>query len=205
MAKKPEKFSLSKLADAMKLNSLTLWVKDIAGIFNFRKLIMYGIILSLVLGVGYYRGYQNRPIKIDLGYNKEAIIEINAQKDYIHIQKNGNVFIKNRKGKVLKQIAIKDIPNLKKILSPFALELKPFVMIGGGLNQHGDRQIEVGVGLQIARAWHLALDVILTTCPAIYTGVSYQITENCYVGGAIGKSLKNFRDTRGIIYLKWKF
>ena len=198
-----ENFDWGKFFSGFQLFNPVSWGKRLVSVFW--NLVVYGVIIAVIMGFGYYSGYRNRPIKIDLGYNKEAVIEINAQKDYIHIQKDGNVFIKNKEGKILKQIAIKDVPNLQKALIPFGLDLKPFVLAGYSSGLKGDGQLEGGIGLQIAHAWRLALDAFITTCPAVYAGISYQVTDNFYVGGALGRSLRDFDDVRGIIYMKWRF
>lgn len=201
-----ENFSWSKFWEGMLagLNPI-LWVKDIVSLFNIRKLIIYAIIIAGVMAFGYYKGYQNRPLQVKLAYGREAKIEINSDHDYMHITESGNVYIKDKNGNIIKQITTKDIPALQKTLAPFALTLKPFVLAGGSINPDGQGNFEGGIGVQIARAYRFALDVFVTSFPAVYTGVSYQLTDNCYAGIGVGKSLKDFSDTRGIIYIKWKF
>ena len=127
-----EKFSWSKFKKIFNLGSGVEWIKSIKEIVDLRKLIIYLIIGSLFFGYGWYRGKLNLPINISLKYGKEVKIEINEEKDYLHIDKSGNVWIKDEEGDILKQIKAKDIPGLKRILAPIGLQLEPFVLIGGG-------------------------------------------------------------------------
>ena len=199
-----ETFQPAKLVEGFALFNHVLWAKRLVS--AFWNIIIYGVIILIILGVGYYNGHSNKPVAINLGYGKEAIIELNKDGDYIHIEKNGAVYVKSKDGKILKQVSVKDIPNLQKVLSPFALELKPFVMVGGSYGtRDGQMQLEAGVGVQFARLWRVTLDAFITTFPAAYIGTSYQLTDNCFVGVAVGKSLRDFEDTRGIVYLKWRF
>lgn len=200
-----EHFDSKKFLKGFILTDPVLWTKSIFEIIDLRKFIIYGLIATMILGFGYYSGWQNRPVKIDVGYNKEVIIEINADKDYLHIDKQGNVFVKDKTGKILKQISVKDIPNLKKMLAPYGFQLKPFIMCGASYGTGGNGGLEAGVGVSFFRAWKMELDTFITTHPAIYVGASYMITDSSGIGIAVGKSLKDFDDTRAMVYYKWKF
>ena len=199
-----EKFSWSKFKKIFSLGSKVEWIKDISSLSNLRKLIIYVIIGGLFFGYGWYRGKLNLPINIPLKYGQQIKIEINTDKDYLHIDKKGNVWIKDRKGDVLKQIKAKDIPGLRKILSPVGLQLHPFILVGGGYGID-DREIEleVGAGVSLIRIWKVNLDAFLTN-RGVYGGVSYRLTENSSVGAGIGKGWKK-REYRGLIYYKWNF
>jgi len=202
---KQEKFNNSKFIQGFfSLTSPVLWIKDLANIFNIRKILIYGAIILAVLAYGYYIGYKNRPINIDLGYGKEVIMVLGEEQ--IHITKNGQVFLENVKtGKVVKQIAVKDIPNLKSKLSAWGFQLKPILVGGYSIGTSGEATGEVGVGISFFRYWKMQAEAFITSHPAIYVGTSYNITENSGVGLAIGKSLKDFNDTRIIIYGRINF
>jgi len=199
-----EKFSWSKFKKIFSLGSGVEWIKSIKEIIDLRKLIIYLIIGGLFFGYGWYRGKLNLPINIPLKYGQQIKIEINTDKDYLHIDKKGNVWIKDRKGDVLKQIKAKDIPGLRKILSPVGLQIHPFILVGGGYGID-DREIEleVGVGASLIRVWKVNLDAFLTN-RGVYGGVSYKLTQNSGIGCGVGKGWKK-REYRGIIYYKWNF
>ena len=157
-----------------------------------------------VLAYGYYIGYRGRPVKVDLGYGKEVVMVLGEEQ--IHITKDGKVFLEDVKtGKTVKQIAVKDIPNLKSKLSAWGFQLKPIVVAGASYGTGGEGTLEVGAGVSFFRFYKMQLDAFITTHPAVYVGTSYNITENTGVGLAVGKSLKDFNDTRIIIYGRVNF
>jgi hypothetical protein len=197
-----ESFSWSKFWDAFKLNNGVLWIKDIVSIFNFRKLIIYVLILGTVLGFGYYKGYQNRPIKVALQYGKEAIIKLQNQQ--LHIDKDGNVYLEDLKGKVIKQISVKDMSNLKAQLMPYGFQMKVIGVAGIGIGQKDKTpQGEVGVGMSWFRAWKAQLDLFATNL-GVYQGISYNITDNAGLGIGAGTGYQ-FNDGRVIIYGRIRF
>jgi len=179
-----------------------LWLKDIVSIFNVRKIIIYLIIAGLIFSIAYTKGLGEKPINVKLGWGKEAFIEINSNKDYLHIDKNGNVWVKDKDGKILKQIKAKDIQGLKAQLAPLGLQLKPFVLGGYGYGSSGG-SIEAGVGVSFLRVWKANLDAFLTN-RGIYGGVSYKLTDNSGLGLGIGHGWQR-NEYRAIIYYKFQF
>ena len=158
-----------------------LWLKDISSLFNLRKIVIYLLIVAGIFIYGYVKGKSNLPVSVKLGYGKEAVIEINADKDYLHIDKNGNVWVKDKDDNVLKQIKAKDIPTLKGYLAPYALQLKPIFVAGGSAGASGTGA-EIGAGFSFARLWKMNLETFITSYPAVYLGTSYSISDNSGIG-----------------------
>ena len=198
-----EKFSWKKLSKAFKLFDGVEWAKDISSLFNLRKLILYTLILSSIFGYGYWKGNQNVPVKIDLGYGKEAIIKLEKNRN-LYIAKDGKVYLQDKDGNTLNQISVKDVPGLRKKLSAFGLQLEPILVFGASSSIDGDGKGEVGVGFSLVRFYRMKLDTFITSHPAIYLGSSYKLTENSSIGIGIGTSLERY-EKRGIIYYSIKF
>jgi len=177
------------------------WSKDIVGILNIRKLIIYTIILISVAVYFYIQGRSTKPVMIDIGCGKEAIIEINEEGDQLYIDKSGYVWIRNKEGKVLKQINAKDIQGLKAKLSPIGFQLVPIGIMGAGVGESG-AGFEVGGGISFFRYWKMELETFLTN-RGIYLGTSYQITDNSGIGLGVGKGY--IGDNRIILYYRWRF
>lgn len=199
-----EKFDWKKFKSGfLTVRDPVLWVKDFYHFFNVRKLLVYLIILGVFYGVGYYKAIQQKPVYFDVSYGKE--IEIKLDGHYLHIYKNGEVWVEEN-GEKIKRITVKDIPELKKKLSPFGIDIKPIAIIGGGI---GDNKFEGegGAGLQLLRYWKGRLDTFLTN-KGIYLGLSYKLDfknllNNSAVGVGIGKGYSG--DDRVIIYWRFNF
>ena len=177
------------------------WAKDFVGLFNIRKLTIYMLILSCIFAYGYWKGNQNIPVNIDLGYGKEARIDINGE--YLYIDKEGNVYLKDTKtDKIIKQISVKDVPALKRKLAPIGLQFEPVFVIGSGF---GDKGVEgeAGVGFSWLRYWKWRLDSFITNRGIYPLGTSYQITDNSGIGLGVGKGWEG--DNRVILYYRFKF
>jgi len=179
-----------------------LWLKDIVSLFNMRKLTIYGLIIGVIFAYGYWKGLQNKPVNVKLGYGKEAYIKLNGES--LHIAKDGNVYIEDTKtGEIIKQIKVKDIKGLRARLAPYGLQLKPFAVVGGSVGLSGKAGIEAGAGVSFARMWKMNLDAFITNL-GVYLGTSYKLTENSGVGIGVGHGWQK-DDIRGIIYYKWEF
>lgn len=176
-----------------------LWVKDIISLINLRKLIIFGVIFSMV----YWWGMQGKPITMDIGYGKEAYIRLNG--NFLHIDKKGLVYLEDKNGTKLKQISVKDIPALRRKLAPIGIEFKPIAVLGYGF---GDRQhgFEGGVGLSLIRYWQWRLETFVTQ-RGIYVGTSYKLTkykmENSAIGMGVGKGWRG--DNRIMLYFRMEF
>ena len=177
-----------------------LWLKDISSIFNIRKIIIVLLIIAGFFSYGYFKGTGNRPVSVKLRYGKEAYINLNGEN--LHIDKNGNVYLEDSKGNILKQIKAKDMKGLRGRLAPLNLQLKPFILAGYGTGLTGDSSMEFGGGVSFFRIWKANVDAFLTNKGA-YGGVSYKLTDNSGIGAGVGRGWKG--DSRGIIYYKFEF
>ena len=200
-----EQFQMAKFAKGFDLLNPVLWVKSIFEIIDLRKFIIYAVIVGCVLVYGYNTGYQNRPVSVNLGYGKEAIINL-GNGEYMHITKEGEVHIQPtadpKDPTILRSIKIKDIPNLAKILSPIGLQFRPIIVVGYGVGTGGDNGLEVGAGVSFFRYWKMRLDAFATQ-KGVYLGTSYQITDSAGIGIGAGVGYKG--DTRVIVYGSIKF
>lgn len=197
-----EQVSSKKFTSGMlSLFNPVLWLKDIFSIFNVRKLIIYALIFGFVASYFYVQGRGSKPVKIDIGYGKEAILELNEKGEYVHIAKNGSVYYKDKDGNILKQLTVSDIPGLKKKLVPVGFQLKPVGIMGTGFGLDG-LAVEGGAGISFLRYWKMEFEAFLTN-RGIYLGSSYKITDNSNIGLGVGKGYKG--DNRMILYYRWKF
>jgi len=197
-----EKVSGKKFTNSMlNLFNPVLWLKDIFSLFNVRKLIIYAFIFGFVASYFYVQGRGSKPVKIDIGYGREAILEVNEQGDHVYIDKKGFVYFRDKDENILKQLSVADIPGLKKKLAPVGFQLKPIGVMGAGFGLEGG-VFEGGVGISFLRYWKLELETFLTN-RGIYLGSSYKITDNSNIGLGVGKGYKG--DNRMILYYRWKF
>jgi hypothetical protein len=195
-----EKFSGQKLTTGMlKVNNGVLWAKDIASIFNLRKLIIIGVIIGCIYGYGWYMGTQGNPVHFDMR-GKEATIQLNEH--YLKIEKDGTAKVVDKDGKVLKTIKVKDIDGLRQALRPYGFKLEPIVVAGGSLGESG-AGFEGGVGLSWFKWYKTNLDSFLTSRGLYPLGVSYSITDNSGIGLGAGVGFKG--DKRIVLYYKWRF
>ena len=177
------------------------WAKDFIGLFNVRKLVLYGIILITVATYFFVQGKKGLPVKVDIGYGKEAIIEINKEGDHLYIDKKGYVYIRDKNNDILKQVSVKDIPGLKAKLAPIGFQMQPIFVGGVGLGLEGATG-EVGAGVSFLRYWKMQLEAFLTQ-KGVYVGSSYKITDNSGAGLAFGKGWKG--DARMMFYYRFNF
>jgi len=207
-----EVFSWKKFRNGMfNLFSSVEWAKSLKEMFDLRKLTVFLLIASSIFAFAWYQGRMGAPVKVDLGHGKEAYIRLNG--DFLHIDKNGYIFIEDKFGNKKKQIALKDIPNLKKKLAPIGLEFTPIAVVGAGMGTSGEGAIEAGAGVSFFRFWRWRLETFITSYPAIYLGTSYKLDgvglKNSRVGVGVGKGFKDWKfdqsDTRAIIYFAVEF
>jgi hypothetical protein len=132
-----------------------LWMKDIASIFNLRKIIIYLTIIAIVFGgvyaYGLYKGKLGTPVTIGLDYGKEIMIDI-GKGLFLHIQKDGKVHVQDsaddKTAKIVKEIKVGDIAQLRKELKPYGFDLKLFAAAGGSLGEK-KTGFEGGIGLEV--------------------------------------------------------
>jgi hypothetical protein len=177
------------------------WAKDIIGLLNVRKLVLYALILGSVAVYFYVQGKGETPIRTNINYEEELNINLNGE--YLHKPKFSNdIYIKDTEtGKIIKQLKAKDIQGLKKKLSPIGFELQPIFMGGIGIGESGVEG-EVGAGVSFFRYWKMQLEAFLTN-HGIYVGTSYSITDNSGAGIGVGKGYRG--DDRIILYYRFNF
>ena len=191
----------------------TLWAKDIVSLFNVRKLIIYVVIIAGVFFYAYSVGNQNVPVLVDIGYGREAIVNL-GNGEYMWIKKTGEVLIIDKanpdKAKVLRVIKIKDLGALKGKLSAIGFQFQPIAVVGYGLGLKGDGGIETGIGVSFFRYWRGSVEAFLTQ-KGVYVGTSYRLDrlhlDNTSIGIAVGKGYQDFLgdDYRVMIYGSIKF
>jgi hypothetical protein len=198
--KKEEPVNITKLRTGMlSLANPVLWLKDLAGLLNIRKLIIYALIIGGIYGYGYIKGVKGKPVHFDMR-GKEATIKLNEH--FLHILPDGTAQVEDKDGKVLKRIAVKDIPELKKALMPIGIDIKPFFTAGYGASMNGTSGMEAGVGTSLFKFYKVHLDTWLTN-GGIYLGADYRLTDNF---GAIIGAGKGFEgDNRIYLGGKWNF
>lgn len=197
----PEPFIWSKFKKIFSIASGGEWAKSIKEIIDIRKFIIYSVIISSIFAYGWYRGIQNTPVKVNIGYGQEAKIEL-TEGNYLHIDKDGTVRYRDKSGNIIKKISVKDIPGLRKKLAPIGLQFEPIVVVGAGMGADGASG-EGGVGISWLRYWKWKVDSFLTNKGLYPLGTSYSITNNSGIGLGIGKGWKG--DNRILIYYRLKF
>jgi len=211
---KGEPFSKEKFTSGLvSVCSPTLWAKDLVSLFSFRKLIIYAVIIVGIFVFGYVKGNQNVPVKVDLGYGREAIVNL-GNGEYLHIKSNGDVEVIDNanplKARVLRVIKVKDLGALKGKLSAIGFQFSPIFVVGYGMGLKGDGGIETGVGISFFRYWHGSVEAFLTQ-KGVYVGTSYRLDRiklsNTSIGIAVGKGYQDFLgdDYRVMIYGSVRF
>ena len=195
-----ESFDSSKAVSGLvNIKNPVLWAKDIASIFNLRKLIIVGVILGAIYGYGWYKGHTGIQPILDW-HGKEEWVSLNEH--YLHILKDGTMLVVDSDKKtILKKITVKDLENLKNNLRPYGFRLKPFVTAGGSLGNKAG--FEAGAGIDFFKWFKWNANVFATNLGA-YLGAGYQITENFDIMLGYGKGWKQ-GDNRVGLFGKWKF
>ena len=208
--KEKEPFSANKFFDGLfGLFSGVGWGRDLSGMFNIRKLIIYALIIVSIFSYGWYQGKINQPLKIDIGDYQSA--QIKLHNGYVlFIEKDGTATIRDEKGNIIKQLKNKDLDALKDKLKPYGFELSPIAIggVSGGID--GDISGEMGIGLRWFRAWKINIESFLTNKAIYPLGLSYSLTgmglDNTSVGIGVGTSYEKFlEDKRIIAYFSIKF
>jgi len=194
-----EKFSLPKFLSGMtNVTSSVGWAKDIYSIFNLRKVIIIGVILSVACGYSYYKGRMGAPVNLNL-QGKEVTIKLNEH--FLKIEKNGDTKVLDKDGKVLKIIKVKDIPELAEALRPYGFKHNLFVTAGGSIGNNVKK--EAGIGLEWFKYFKYNLNSFITTAGLYPIGIGYNITENFDLLAGLGIGYEG--DKRIYIGGKWKF
>jgi len=195
-----ECFDKSKAVNGLvNVKSSVLWMKDIASIFNLRKLIIIGIIIGCIYGYGWYRGRIGKEVHFDMR-GKKAIIQLNEH--YLKIEKDGTANVVDKDGKILKKIRVKDIDGLRKALRPYGFILEPILVAGGSLGETGARG-DIGVGLSWFKWFKTKIQSSITHRGIYPIGIGYGITDNS--GVALGGGIGYKGDKRTTLYYYWRF
>ena len=185
-----------------------LWMKDIASIFNLRKILIYIAIIGIIFGgiyaYGMYKGKMGTPVTIGLAYGKEIMIDI-GKGLYLHITKDGKVHVQDsaddKTAKIVKDIKVGDIEQLKKELKPYGFDIKFFAAAGGSLGEK-KTGFEGGLGISFFKWYKWTANALITNLGG-YIGPAYQITDNFDILLGIGKGFSG--DNRVGIFAKFKF
>jgi len=192
------------------MGSSVEWMKSIKEILDIRKLTIYLTVIGIIFAYGWFQGRQDTPVQVELGYGREAYIQIDKTTK-LHIAKNGYVYLKDKKGNIIKQISVKDMEGLRKKLSPIGLEFSPIAVVGYGVGStnyyyRNNSGMEAGAGVSFLRYWQGRVDAFITN-RGVYIGTSYRLDKlkmsNSSIGVAIGKGFRG--DSRGIVYWSVKF
>ena len=201
-----EKFNLPKFTTGMlNVTSPVGWAKDIASILNLRKLIIIGVIISVIWGYGYYKGKTNKPVQLVIDEAVEFTIPVPNSDLALHKAKHSTQleWTNTVTGKVVGIVKVKDIPELAKKLRPYGFQLKPFVTAGGSIGATGAKA-EAGLGLQWFKYFRWNLNSFLTNVGVYPLGVAYQITDNFDILAGAGMGYTG-GDKRVYIGGKWRF
>jgi hypothetical protein len=188
----------------LNIGSSVGWAKDIASIFNLRKLIIIGVIIGVIFGYGYYKGKINKPVKLLIDEAVEFTIPVPNSPLALYKAKHSTElqWIHLESGKVISVVKVKDIPELKKILKPYGFILEPIAVAGGSLGE-GGAGFDAGLGISWFKWFRAKIDSFITNKGFYPLGVSYGLTENSGVGLGAGIGYKG--DKRVILYYKWRF
>jgi hypothetical protein len=180
-----------------------LWMKDITSIFNLRKLIIVGVILSVIWGYGYYKGNTGKPVNLVISIESEFTIPV-PNSVLALVKTKGSTELKwvnLETGRVVAIVKVKDIPELNKALKPYGFRLKPFVTVGGSLGE-SKAGFEAGAGIDFFKWFKWNANAFVTNLGG-YLGVGYNITDNFDIMLGAGKGWKG--DNRVGLFGKFKF
>ena len=186
-----ESFSFKKFVRGFNLLDPVPWSKSIA--LSFHTAI---IIVVVLLGYGYWRGYKNRPVQVDL--KDGTVIELvnGAGKTHKLESKKGKLYFDGQ------LVRTKDVKNLK----PYGVELHPKLI--AGVTTSGNAA--AGLGLEVAHFQKLNLD-LLALYKFLGVGVSYDlqlekpvVIDNTSVGIGIGRDFET-NENAAIAYVGIEF
>jgi hypothetical protein len=200
-----EKFSLPKLTEGMfNVTSSVGWAKDIHSLFNLRKLIIIGVIISCIWGYGYYKGKVNKPVQLVIDEAVEFTIPVPHSDLALYKAKHSTElkWINTVTGKTIGKVMVKDIPELAKKLRPYGFILEPIAVVGGSLGETG-AGFEVGAGISWFKYFKAKVESFITSRGFYPVGINYGLTDNSGVGLGAGIGYKG--DKRVILYYKWRF
>lgn len=198
-----ETFDKKKLINGtLNVKDPVLWWKDITSVFNLRKLVIVGVILSVIWGYGYYKGQISKPVHFNFSYESELTIPVpEGSKAFFKPKNSSEAYWIDSEGKRI-PVKVKDIKELKNLLRPYGFDIRPFVTAGGSLGLKGAKA-EAGIGMQWFKWFRWHVDSFLTSVGIYPAGVSYRISNNFDLLGGYGYGYKG--DQRIYLGGKWKF
>lgn len=181
---------------------MSSWLK------NFLKhLLYYTIFTAIIVGLVYYFGYKQgqNSTPINLGGDNQSEWFTNIPPNVVKIQKfpNDDNYYYIYENGTKEVIKLQDVKNLKK--EPFASigRLEPIFVAGGSIGDTKLKYPELGAGLNFAKIWRLKGSVYITSFPAIYAGVNYNIHRDW--GLMVGYGISTKGDKRVNISSVWRF
>ena len=188
-----EKFSVRKLVQGLNPLDPVGWAK--ASVLTLKSLILVGLVLLALYGYGYWKGYRNRPVQVDM---KDAVIHLKNGEGKTHElkAKDGRLYFD---GQPVKTSNIKN-------QSPVGIELHPKAVTG--VTSSGN--VAAGVGLEVAHAYRFNLD-LLALYKFLGAGVSYDIrlekpvvVDNTSICIGVGRDLET-DENAAILYVGIEF
>lgn len=178
--KKRETFSFKKFISGLDLFDAVGWAKSF--IYTFKSLIIVGLVIGLILGVGYFHGRKNAPVQVDMADTKIIMVGHDNEKHILEI-KDGQMKFDGR------PVKVGDIPSLK----PYGIELHPKAI--AGITSSGNPT--AGVGLEFAHFYRFNAD-LLALYQFLGIGISYDLRldgpikiDNSSLGLGIGKDFES--------------
>jgi hypothetical protein len=187
-----EPFSLAKFVQGMTaLKTGTGWAKDLHDLFNLRKLIIVGVILSCIWGYGYYKGKINKPVQLVISEEVEFTIPVPHSDLALYHPKHSTQlqWINTVTGKVISIVKVSEIPELAKKLHPYGFIFEPIAVIGAGAGTE-TAGFEGGIGVRYLKYFKWVADICLTNKGIYPFGVSYKLTDNSAIGLSVGSGFK---------------
>jgi len=164
-----------------------LWAKELAWLFNLRKLLLVAVVVAVIFGYGKYQGKKEVSPILDW-HGKEEWVSLNEH--YLHVKTDGSMeILDSDKKTILKKLTVKDFENLKKNSRPYGFIFEPVLVAGLGASSV-DAGIEAGVGARWFKWYKWNTDIAITNKGIYPLGISYRLTDNTAVGLSVGTGFK---------------
>lgn len=160
MSDSNESFDIKKFIKGLNLFDAVGWAKSL--IHTFRALIVLAVIVGLVFGVGFFRGRNTAPVKVDMADTLIVLKNGDGREHQLEI-KDGIMKFDGR------LVTVADVPSLK----PYGIDLHPKAI--AGITSTG--KPTAGMGLEFAHFYRFNAD-ILALYQFLGVGVSYDLKLN---------------------------
>ena len=188
-----EKFDVKKFARGLNPFDPLLWVKGF--VHTFRALLIVGIVIGMIFGVGYLRGYKNRPVQVDMADTTITLLDPEGKEHILEIQ-DGIMKFDGR------NVSVADVPSLK----PYGVELRP--KVAAGITTSGTAT--AGGALEVGHLYNFNLD-LLALYQFLGIGVSYDIrvdkpikVDGSSIGLGIGRDFST-NENAAVVYYAIEF